>query len=393
MDMGRFLTCGIGMAESQIHPRPRFPSQFFGALTRPSAAGLLGTLLVAMLWFACCACFLTRHLLAHHPQYLAGSGFMDESTFITADVLRICEGPPEELGVTIIGNSAVRDAITDEADLSERLSRKAGRNVNVHILAAPRLDLWNMVCVGDAICGHTHGLAVLQISPYDLATNPRTIRKPLLLALDSPALDAELQIHHYRPRPHCDNYFFSQYQFFAAREEAIANLWQPPAPRELHQMRIKGSREPLQGSELAAILDAQLNGYGTCAEQNMQVYQRAIKHLKDDGGIGVVLLEMPTNPRTMESMFHDPQRPRQRELYENYLLDRQRLSRQAGIPILDLAEEAGLEAGDFKDYTHLNGQEGHSQTDARERYAQTLAGHLAALLAAAVPSAKPEPKP
>jgi len=372
------------MAVSQLHPLPRFRTQFVEGLARPSAHGLLGTLLVVILLVIGCACCLTRHLLAHHPEYLAGSGPADESTWITAETLRICEEPPQELSVTIIGNSAVRDAITDETDLSARLSQLAGRRVDVHLLAAGRIDLWNIVCLSDAICGHARGLAVLQISPYDLATDAETIEKPrLTLGLDSAALDDELRRRQRRPPGHCGIYFFSQYRFFAAREGALANLWQPAPQWVLHPARAPRLKDSSRGPALTTILDEQLRTYWNCADQNMQVYQRTIGHLRRDGGLGVALLEMPTNPRTTELMFHDPQRPQQQRLYARYLLDRQSLGRDAGVPIFDLAEEAGLEAGDFKDYTHLGGPEGQNTAGGRERYSQALARHLGPLLPAA----------
>src|SRR5437868_10883182 len=99
-------------------------SQFIRGATRPCAASLCGTLAFFLLLVVACALFITPMRAAAAAGYLSTSA-NDEYAFLTADALRLAVAQPDYLSVTILGDSSLREAITDPVDLARQLSLRS----------------------------------------------------------------------------------------------------------------------------------------------------------------------------------------------------------------------------------------------------------------------------
>jgi hypothetical protein len=357
---------------------------FWRGATRASAAGLGGTLLVAAACFACCVWFITPDFIAAKGRYLVVDR-EDEYAALTAQVMRIARTEAPCYRAVVVGDSAVREALSSPGDIQRALNEKLQKKVRVDLLTTGGLTPWEALMaldvMGDRFDG---GLVVLQMAPQLLANGPdmpRSLCTTPRVALSSAAFDRELRIWELAPPERTGNYFLDNYKFFAARPQAILNVAR--GPRELPPHMAESWRPPAAVEWQRAVnnMVRWRDGYAANREANLGLYRRLIGDLQARS-IQVALAEDIINPRAEAAIKEIPE---VWELLEQYGQDVAELARGSGVAHWNLRDEAGLVPEDFLDHTHLR------NPAARQRYTDVLSQHLALLAASRPP--KKEDKP
>ena len=351
---------------------------FFGGLTQPSLPALLGMLLVA-----CLAVLASMKLVT--PHFFSGPGYgifvedsNDEYAFLTADILRIQENPPEIPVVLYFGTSSLREALTSRGHLEELLQERMGRKIKVFNLTAGGLTHWEISAMLDSTLNLVHGVVVLPCSPAvlteykdrlsEITDSPR-------LALRSPSLEKERSLIGLDLRgPGSGNFFRDNYQFFVARlvpmlkysikgrqwrDFHAGDKWRDPNEAELRRF-----------IEVRALWVARMS---ECGDFNAEAYQRLLDRLEKKPNLHISLLENVANPKTNDWVRSLPGYEAAQATYEGYVdrfLAGERRSFHNYETTLDLKPE------DFKDTVHFKNP--HS----RERFTELLADDLAAIFAA-----------
>lgn len=357
-------------------------AEFVRGATRPSAGALLGTLCVTAGLIALCAWRITPQLLANHPGYFELDE-RDEFPSLTAGALKIAVDPPDGIDAVIIGDSAIREAVTDPADLERLINQKTNRPVHVKFLAAGGLTQWGMIGVSDAIREHVKGVVLLEISPMNLGRPPEEAGDfTRVVALPSEAYRDEVRAAGVRPPPGVGNYFLDNYRFFVARPAAVGNLFQGPVQSQQHQEEHKVPWSDKDWKRSFGRIWNWTASYDGNAARNLAIYRRMIERLRKNPDITVVLYKCIENPRNI-SQWRD--KPAILDAVRKYDADVAAWRRKMtpGVPLLDIGAEAQLVPEDFWDSFHM------MDDKARARFTSKLAEDVVRLLGESSPASAP----
>ncbi|MGA2500905.1 MAG: hypothetical protein ABSH20_24470 [Tepidisphaeraceae bacterium] len=341
-----------------------------GAFT-PSLPAIIGAILTAGAIFGLAMWRITPAFVAERGGYLVRDR-EDVYAYLTAQTLRLARDRPAEPVCVLIGDSIIREAITSERELTREVCKKAGRTVSVHLLVAGGLSHWEAVSLTDCIRGRVHGVVAIEITPYNLTRKPRILldlAQHPRLAVPSSAQSEECRLMHFASVYSLHNYFLDHYGFFAARVDALANLWSGPVqPPQHRSLRLWGADDWAKGQpqwELA---------YQQHHAGNLGIYGRMITRLRESGRLTIVLLEGPENPRLKKpGQSGDGSDP----LQAGYRGDVAAFARDHALEYWDLVALAELKPEEFWDFDHIR------SASARKRFTEVLATRLANSLCAA----------
>jgi hypothetical protein len=349
-------------------------AEFLRGATRPSLAGLAGTLGVTVGIILLCAWKITPHLVANYPAYFEADD-RDEFAQLTSQTLKIEESPTDGLSVVILGDSSIREAVTSPEDMERRVAAHLGRPVHVHLLVANGLTQWGATAITDVIRDHIKGVVLLEISPYNLSYGGEVLTEYVrTVAVNSDAFRWEVSNANLPPLPHTGIYLFDNYRFFIARPQCIWNLVEAPKDLEQHPQEHSRSWNDEQWRKGYRMAFEWIATYQTNRDMNLGIYERMIQRLRANPDIKVALYETIENPHLAE-LAKSQKEPLARKGYEEDLAE---FEAAHTVPRFDCGPEAHLTKDDFWDPFHLRSDSG------RERYTELLARHVAILLQAPV---------
>lgn len=370
----------IGPGAPQVNPRDRLVAslpaplrEFIHGLTRSSLAALAGIVLVALGWLALAVTTLTEGFMAGRGYGMLMTSPSDEYAYLTHRSLRYGLEPPAEPMVVLIGSSNLREAITDEPDIEQRLEAETGRRFSAAVMAAGGLTHWDAMMLLDQFRGGARGIVLLEISSRMLARGRAqltgTYERPRL-ALRSPTLEDEATRVGSAARDGTGSYFVDFRRFFLARPKAMANALSGAPRRKLHMTDTW--RPPTDAEWEGRIIPNAgrwVSEYAEHSRANLDAIERLIVALRD-GWWRVAIVVAQDNPRVEREVLADQAAANAMTAFRADLDD---LSRRAGTPVWWLREPASLAEADYFDHTHLIGPE------PRARFTEALCERLAVL--------------
>lgn len=362
------------VADQEFKRYRAYWSQFIEGLTQPSLPALIGTVGVATSVFCWCVIFITPTFIATTGYGYFINGATDEYGYLTSEVLRIKQTPAQQLSIALVGESSLREAISDVTQLNHWVEEKIGQPVVSYDLMAGSLSHWEAVCILDNLNENFRGIVVLYISPNALARKndylAELVRYPRL-ALDCPSFDAEVRLAGLTVPKRFNNYFLSHYSFFIARQSALLNLitgqvqlerhkiarWESVMNQQRWQLAIQQVKQWLEGEN-----------YHYNRQANLGVYARLIQRLQQSKQIQVALVESVRNPK-VESIIYAT--PAAKQLYDEYQIDVKKFVHKNNVFYWNIGKRVNLQPEDFVDHTHLKDHQ------SRQRYTLALAELLA----------------
>jgi hypothetical protein len=324
--------------------------------------------------FGLCAWFITPRRAAAAAGYLSTSA-NDEYAFLTADALRIAELSPDRLSVTIVGDSSLREAISDPADLARQISSRVGQRVDVHLLTTGGLSLIEQVALTDCVRNHVRGAVILEVAPYNFSVSFPALEPWIFkrIGFQSKALRDEMRRSGHRPSIQFGNYFLDNVDFFAAhfvaRCEQLKRLGATELQPTQHLFNGDSSWSDDDFDRNHSRVFGWTANYKAAKEADFAICGRMIERLQQPGTLKVGLLPNVQNPLTFNHAT-----PHDRHKYNEHALDIAELAAERNVVLLDVNRAARLEPGDFLDYTHIG------KPTARRRYTTALAEEAARLL-------------
>lgn len=293
---------------------------------------------------------------------------LDDYEFGTTDALRLLRNPPRGPHVALIGTAAMREALTPDSDIAERLSLPV-----IDFMSGGQSGI-EMAAFADSLGRDFQGVVVLGVSFSRLAADSSELAKLVeepRLAFVSSAADAEIRAAGFTPPARTGNYFLDNYKFFVARfRTTLWHLVTGKAPE--HRTRTYLGRAPAdarQWASDAAILKARTAHYDDRAEGNLGAMKRLIALFPDRSKVKIVLLEIPLNPRAQDEVLG-------RDFVQKHRARLQAFAEREGVLYWDLNQSAGLTPDDFQDWAHIN------TASAQDRWTGQLTDRLRALLTA-----------
>lgn len=362
------------VADQKLKPYRIYWSQFIQGLTQPSLPALIGTVVVATSVFCCCLIVITPTFIGTTGYGYFINGSTDEYGYLTSEVLRIKLIHSQSISIALVGESSLREAISDVTYLNQLVEKQIGQPVNSYDLMAGSLSHWEAVCILDNLNKNFRGVVVLYISPNALAREndylAELVRYPRL-ALDCPSFEAEVRIAGLTIPKRFNNYFLNHYLFFIARQSALLNcitgqvqlerhkiaLWESVMNSQRWQSAIQRVKQWLEGEN-----------YHHNRQANFGVYARLIQRLQQSKQIQVALVESIRNPK-IESIIYAT--PAAKQLYNEYQMDMKEFVHKNNIVYWDIGKQIHLQPDDFVDHTHLKNHQ------ARQRYTLAFAKLLA----------------
>ncbi|MBI1371164.1 MAG: hypothetical protein GC159_00140 [Phycisphaera sp.] len=233
-------------------PTPGAGAVFVRTLLSPSWPGLLLTLIVAAAWLGGLMLWLTPDRVASIDEGYFIIGERDDYYVVTRRVFQIQRAPEEPNGVIVLGSSTIKAAVTNEQDLTRRLSTRLGIDAPVHVLTTGGQTIYDMTAIVDGTIDKIGGAVLINawavhIAPpddlaADIAANPR-------LGFQSDALDAELKHSGIEPRTRTDVYWLDNQGFYSRRMfEAAMRTFEGPRVRRAHPPRPRLNPQRLEAS-------------------------------------------------------------------------------------------------------------------------------------------------
>jgi len=340
--------------------------------TRPSPAGLLGTLAVTGIWVLLTALFLGPSTLAGH-RWVAEP--IDDFAWLAGNIVRYQQADAATLQVAVLGTSATREAISDGAGLQAELEVLLDRPVRVHLLTAGSLYPLEYLVVADHLPVGASGVLVVEVSERQLGLDPQTWRwlaaNPRL-PLDSPSYRTAVAEAGFEPRSRIPGLYLSEHlDFFAARLAPRALQGFAPVPYDLHPVDVLAPPADRDWARMRENWEGWLASFEAYHEPVVPTLRGLVERAHGTTGSRVAFLQAPRNPQFIEWVAG--QAPVAGERNEAYQGRVQQLSRELGVPLWDLLEAADVRAEDFRDHAHLG------EPEARERYTRALAEAVAAV--------------
>lgn len=340
--------------------------EFLRAATTPSFPALLGIFSVASLIFLLCFVLISPRFIAQYGHYFMESP-KDDYAYLTTKVLQLSQAKSSQLGIVLVGNSAVQEAVEVNVLLD-----KTAHSIPTYKLAAGGLFLLEAVCLLDVLQQNFHGIIVIQIGPSQLAFDKLTLKESITrhsrLAITCPNFDAEMQIAGLNPHTWSNHYFLDYYKFFVARLPAVLfNILTGPVAWDPHGSDDWLAPTPMQWESAIKKFGRWQDTYLKNRDDNLRIYKRLIRRLLEYNTMKVVLLETTVNPRAKAIIY---QMPEKKALYEQYYTDVKHFAQEMGVPYWNLMNVVDLKAEDFIDHIHINSQK------ARGRYTAVLTDKL-----------------
>ena len=335
---------------------------FLEGAVRPSAAGLIGTLVVCIGLIAAAAWRVTPEFVAglELPTHLRRGE--DPQLLVTAGVLRARARVPHRRAVGVFGASAQLSAMGTSEEATRVFSAEAGGEVPVDVLCVPGLTLHEMLAVIELCEAAFPGAIVIGVSSMAAGVDAELDRRLARLGLLEPTLATGV-------------YLFDQWVFLTPRIEFALRRWlrhdlpliaeTPPKPAPRWPSRV------LSPEEFAADLEERTRRFAGSflryrrPNASLRLLEPAIERLRASGR-QVILLESQLHPDLRAALDPD-----EWAAYATRMAD---LAHRRGAHYWDLHEEAELTPADFADSGHI------ATADARERYMRALTRRLVPLL-------------
>ncbi len=364
--------------EEPLKRLSEYLTAFIEGLTRPSLPALAGMILVAGASLAACFWLIT-------PELFSGPGYgyfvenvNDEYSFISADVLRLQQNPPDDPVVLYFGTSSLREALSSRGHLEELLQERLDRKVKVLNLTAGGLTHWEITAMLDGLLEDIKGVVVLPCSPAVLNESGDRldeITQSPRLALFSPDLQEERELLGFEKRGELSgNFFRDNYRFFVAR--LVPVLRHALKGRQWRDFHAGDKWRDPNEAEMAGFIRLRGQWVDEIAERgdlNAEAYRRILGRIRENPDLNVVLLASVSNPKTNDWVRSLPGYPAAQGRYEGYvesfLAGERTIYRDYEAPL-------GLAPEDFKDTVHFKNPK------ARERFTEYLADDLAEIFRA-----------
>lgn len=342
-----------------------------------SWVGTAGAILTCLLIFAALTVTITEKRFALFPtRFMLNKSDAYPVVKATAIKLATAPHPKQKYRVILIGDSAIREAITNMSDLRQRVAKAAGRPVEITSLVAGGLTQLDAVDLCGMLRGHVRGQILLEISPFLMAkgedqnTFDRTLDR---MGLDSTDLSGEFDTAGYARPLWSKNFFLRNIRFMLSRTDAVFNVVHPfPLPAEHFAERTVYATPAELRRDMPRVYRLTKDIHRR-APQRAAVYQRMIQRLKE-AGIHVTLIEAPFNPEFLTPDTAKEGLPAW--IISEYDHARRALMRRAHVGAWDFNAQCDFNSRDFRDPFHID------RLPARERFTQALAEHIAASVTA-----------
>jgi len=348
--------------------------EFANGLVEPSLPALAGTFLVALMSAVLCAWKITPQFFAEGAANYLMKNSKDGDLYLSSEVLRLVHSPPTKPALVAIGDSMMRESISSADDLRRDVLTQGGADVDVRLLVAGAVTQWEELAIADCLAGRVHGVVLLEVSPYNIATRKKPAANGAYqqrLAFTSNALDEEVRRAGVKVPGRWNNFFLDNWKFLAVRQDVLFHPMRPPVDAEAHPADRLVVWTDKQWQQKWKTIAGWVNTYEKNRDVNFEMYERMIHRLRESGLICVVLLEGVQSPRLDAKIQGSPIDIR---IHAQYRQDMRQFAARQNVPYWDLREEANLRAEDFVDYAHI------TDPQARSRYTQVLAKHVAAIM-------------
>ena len=328
-------------------------------ISAPPAPGVLAELLrgafapsalACSIMLACCAGLLafpalliTPQLMREHGAELFPTSSRDYDAFASIRALELAAHAGHEPILVITGGSTVRDGL--RAQFIEEALRGAGQPVSAtYKLTTSRQSLVDTAALLDMIPERTRGVAIIGIQPGVFVISAAGLRDAAgrgRYAFASEVYDRELR--------RFGIYAYDNLRFLLARKAAVwENLSRGHGPRysETHN-RDRAVETPQRWQWHGRELGKRFAHYDENLIAVRGVLERLVRRLKRHGGMQIVLLEPPVNPRFLDEFGH-------RALYERHRQWVAAFAHEYGLAYLNLNEAVTFDPGEFFDWAHLN---------------------------------------
>ncbi len=352
-------------------PQPSFWRQLLEGATRPSGAGLLGTLGITALLMVLTAVLLRPGGLADH-RWVAEP--IDDFAWMAGNVVRYQQGSPEAFHLAVVGTSATREALSDGASLQAELSALMDRPVEVHMLLAGSLYPLEFLVVADHVPPGVPGMVVVEVSERNLGLEPHTwhwlARNPRL-PLHSPSYRSRAAAAGHPPRLMIPGVYLSEHvDFYAGRIFPRVMQRFEPIPYHLHPVDALGPPSEHEWGIMQSHYESYLRVYDAFQDQVVPIYEQIVATVHQRSASRVAFLQAPRNPRFTE-MMQERSQPN-RMLADRYQAHVQQLAQDLGVPYWDIRGPAQIQPESFRDHTHI------ADPAARTRFTRALAEAVAA---------------
>src|ERR1041385_9096177 len=147
--------------------------EFAGGLTEPSLPALMGTIGVALMTAALCAWKLTPAFFTGRAANYLMKNSKDGDLYISSEVMRLMESPPNKPALIAIGDSMIRESISSADELRRDVAINGGIDMDVRLLLAGAVTQWEELAIADCLPGRIRGVVLLEVSPYNIATRKK----------------------------------------------------------------------------------------------------------------------------------------------------------------------------------------------------------------------------
>lgn len=343
--------------------------EFSQGATAPSLVACFGSLALALAQILLmCWTWTPERLAQVDPSRLMSSPY-DYDAYVTLAANRLIQTPPAGRAVVWVSTSGGRHSIDDAGALAADLAERIHDPVQVELLATGAQTLWESAALLDALPDPFDGVALVTVGPSRLAWSPERLvelsRSPRL-ALDAASFQGALEAHGISVREPTGIYFLDHASFFLARRLPLLLQGIVPGPTySAHRYPDGEQATEAQWAQSERTILERKRVLAENTQLNLEILAGIVTRVRARGG-RVALIESPRHPRALELWG---------ESYELYWEQLERFARERDLELWDLDAEAGVDADNMRDWSHIRTPE------IRVRYRRALAARLAPLLA------------
>jgi hypothetical protein len=369
-------TCGRGQPRSVLACWDAFKK----GISTPSLLALGVAGLVCATAMGGSFLYFTEDRLASSAVHYIASSPVDDYAFSSYKALRLRRSPVSGTQLALIGTAAAREAMTEEADIANRLEAALGQRIPVHDLLSGGLSAIEMTAYAESLGPNFEGVIVVGMSFSRLAAaadEMKTLIEQPRLGYVSAAADEETRASGFPVPLRTGIYLVDNYKFYVARYGTmLRNVFVTgPVPKHITRTYLgRPATDEVQWAADAARLKARLANYEARAQDNLASVARMLKQLPNNSRVKVVLLEIPLNPRALDEVVG-------RDFIDAHHRRLAKFAADNGVEYWDLNEAANLTPSDFQDWSHIN------SAKAQQRFTGVLVDRLLPLLGQSLPHA------